>query len=658
MVDRDNLKRRIKRRIKISSLNSPGESWSSIALEKELGPMPVGWDTLFAEQIETPAPKFDLLIGTGETSSDRSVPDEAIKPVDLAAEIRADPSRLARLRAARQVNWAALSAEFHAQGLGIAAGINARRNTTSGLVMVDLADSSRRTPLSALDTPTEKWGAGALAKTLGPWPGVSPSSSESPSTTDWTEPVTPPRFFEKTVDRRFDRDATYRAFLDFKAQVVSRNRDLNVERGARMDTMVAGQRRQRDRQHALRRLRRDIVRGVFGWRSLTGRLLNKAGDALFDSRMRMLAGTHRDARSTLSSEFAARRASVPTWAEHLRKAQRDHARHVAEQYRLAKAEADWLLEARRRRDRLKQGDEAAARLTRARTTVDRRLLERYGSRIESMLNRLGLDQKGMIDELMAAAMTPSERSRLPMLIEGLRERRRRNEQLWLEQVRARRDRLRGSDHVRNRLDRARERRDRHAGQAALATMMSRRAILRQDISPPGKGMWAAIAMEGSLRQGSPTHLNPPEPAVAPTTDLRRETKSPDVEHVISPAAARSDEPARPPDQHQANAAGTPETDRKSLVVQIAMVLIARRVWSMKRGDALGKLVGAKGADLWKAGHVLSQTKHAKRHPANIPSADVQRVWSETRQKARTVGFTDLLRVVDSFGREKEERSRD
>ena len=776
MVDRDDPERRIK----ISSLNSPSGSWSSIALEKELGAMPAGWDAPSAEKLEKRASEFDLQLGPGEIPSDRSVSDEAKKPVDLAAEIRADPSRLARLRAARQHDWAALIAAFDAQGIGIAPGINARRGTISGLVMVDLANPSRRQPLSALDTPTEKWGAGGLAKTLGPWPGVSTSSLEKPSASDRTEHETPTRSPEKAADISLDRDATYSAYVDMKARIVSGNRDLSAERGARMDAMVAGQRRQRDRQHALRRLRRDIVRGVFGWRSLVGRALNAAADALFDRRMRVLARTQRDARSALSVEIAARRASVPTWAEYLRAAQHDHARAIAERHRLAEAKANWLLEIRRRRDRLKNGDEAPARLARARTAIDSRLQERYGSRVDGLLDRLGLDQTGAICRLMAAGMAPSERRRLPMLIEGLRE------QLWLEQVRARRDRLRGSDQARKRLDRAREGRDRRAGEAALAAMLSRRSGLQQESSRPGEGLWAAIGPAISQRQGGLMRRDQTEPAVAPSTNPRHATTLKEVEQVVGSTAGRSNETARSPDQRHivggsaprkphggkkragrnprapagrdsryrptkavavdvkftnganretqqrpSRASGTvskspgarwadrlavyrshvrtaPERrskrwqipkivlrdiplktrrrstraqrisrrvfatwlvqvrksasvdsglDRKSLVVRIAMVLIANESWTVKRGHALGRLVGEKGADLWKAAHGLSRIQHAQRHPAKISRADVRRVWIETRRQARIAAFPELLDVVDSFGREMEGRSR-
>lgn len=647
MVDRDDPERRIK----ISSLNSPGESWSSIALEKELGAMPAGWDAPFAEQLEKRASKFDLQLGPCEIPSDRAVSDEAKKPVDLAAEIRADPSRLARLRAARQHDWAALIAAFDAQGIGIASGINARRGTTSGLVMVDLANPSRRQALSALDTPTEKWGAGGLAKTLGPWPGVSTSSLEKPSASDRTEHANSSRSPEKAADISLDRDATYRAYVDMKARIVSGNRDLSAERGARMDAMVAGQRRQRDRQHALRRLRRDIVRGVFGWRSLIGRALNAAADALFDIRMRVLARTQRDARSALSSEIAARRASVPTWAEYLRAAQHDHARTIAERHRLAEAKANWLLEIRRRRDRLKQGDEAKSLLTRARTATDRRLQERYGSRVDAMLDRLGLDQTVAIAEPMVAGMTPSERRRLPMLIEGLCERRRLRERLWLDGVRARRDRLRGSDQARKRLDRAREGRDRRAGEAAFAAMRSRRSGLQQESSHPGEGLWAAIEPAISQRQGGLMRRDQTEPAAAPSTNPRHATTLKEVEQVVGATAGQSDETAGSPDQRHIG------LDRKSLVVRIAMVLIANDTWSVERGHALGQLVGEKGADLWKAAHGLSRIQHAQRHPAKISRADVRRVWVETRRQARTAAFPELLDVVDGFGREMEGRSR-
>lgn len=779
MVDRNEPERSIK----ISCLNSPGESWSSIALEKELGPMPVGWATRSAKQIETPTPKPDLRLGTGEISPDRPMPDEAKQPIELAAEVKADPSRLARLRAAREVNWAALIAEFYEQGIGIAPGFNVRRNTASGLVMVDLANPSRRSPLSALDTPTEKWGQGSLTKLLGPWPGVSSSAPQRASTGVGTEPENPPRSFETTANRRFDRDAAYRAYVEYKGQILSRNRDLNTERGARMDAMVAGQRRQRDRHYALRRLRRHVIRSVFGWRSPTGKALNADADALFDSRMKTLARNHRDARSALSSEMSARRASVPTWAEYLRAAQHDYVRDLAERDRLAKAEADWLLETRRR-GRLKQGDEAAARLARARAVVDHRLQERYGSRVESMLNNVGMNQSDTIVELLGVSLTPSERRRLPMLIEGLLEQRRR-QQFWLEQVRARRDRLRGSNQVRERLDRAREMRDRRVGEAALAAMMSRRSGLNQGLSRTGEGLWAAIGSVVSQGQGGPTHLDRTERATATATDSRHETTIPDLEHANGRAAARSGEAALPPDQRYADEGSTrqkahgskvkrtprsrtrpygryrpekvaavdaklttdadrdgqqipssasktvvkspgtrwayrlavyrshartaserrskrrpgtkivlengslktrrlrslrpdrnsrrafatwlvqarkpasvaPVIDRKGLVVRIAMVLIANNIWSAMRGDLLGALVGVRGVELWRAGHVLSQTEHAQLHPAEIPPAEVQRVWIETRRQARTASFPELLAVVDGFGRDRGGKSR-
>lgn len=240
----------------------------------------------------------------------------------LADNIRDDPELFDGLRRARKSGWEALLDAFARNGIAIEAGRQRppRKATTPaeepkklrrGLIMVDVADRRRRIKLSSLDTPTEKWGETALATEL-----QGDLSSEMLKLQNAEALRHGDAIRKRRAEAQKPVGGHSALFMRFQAEreaAKSKNADDTKARKAARSVIYEGAKAEVLRLLKIARLRRILLRGFFGKRSLAGQMLN----AILDSRIDHRIAVVRQARDAELQQLAATstRQPFPRWAD-------------------------------------------------------------------------------------------------------------------------------------------------------------------------------------------------------------------------------------------------------------------------------------------------------------------------------------------------------
>lgn len=258
----------------------------------------------------------------------------------LADELRDRPGVLDLLRTARNDNWVSLLRAFAAQGIIIArppADTNAAfaRAIASaklvekygpefalkrGLVMIDAADPNRHIKLSSLDSPYEKWGETALVKELGPVPDVMLAAAAAdahrkaaakriPGEPDYGTGLTP-------------YPAGYREFAIAEQKAKRKLAEQIAADRVKRSAIYLGVKQQRDSALMIARLRRQMLRGFLGRRSLVASAINALLDHRLDVKLAALRSERDTALTALKDAAARERVAVPCWADWKRQPQR------------------------------------------------------------------------------------------------------------------------------------------------------------------------------------------------------------------------------------------------------------------------------------------------------------------------------------------------
>ncbi|MFA6965456.1 relaxase/mobilization nuclease domain-containing protein [Bosea sp. (in: a-proteobacteria)] len=257
----------------------------------------------------------------------------------LADELRDRPGVMHQLRAARKDNWVSLLRAFAAHGIVLArppADTNAALSRAiasaklvekygpdfalkRGLVMVDAANPSRQIKLSSLDSPYEKWGETALVKELGPVPDVmlvaaaADAHRKAAARRVQGEPGVVPGLSTNPVAYRDFAIAEQKAKRKLAEQIAADR----VKRSA----IYQGIKQQRDSALLIARMRRLMLRGFFGRRSLVASAINALLDHGLDLKLAALRSERDTALTALKDVAARERAAVPRWADWKRQPQ-------------------------------------------------------------------------------------------------------------------------------------------------------------------------------------------------------------------------------------------------------------------------------------------------------------------------------------------------
>lgn len=249
-----------------------------------------------------------------------SIQGETGRPT-IANDILDDPVRLEKLRHARKEGWAFLLREFAAQGIVISAPPvaskaskgRAKRGLQRGLVMIDVADPSRRIKLSALDSPYEKWGETALVRELGLVPAamLKAAADDARSRRIASGTQTHPQ----ASTERSGQSARYQEFLDERERVKG-EKDKQIAESKRKRSVVYEEAKLTiDRALALARLRRHAVRSFFGRKSLVGVAINTLLDHRLGARLAEIRLRRDDTLRQINATAVRDRVRVPRWAE-------------------------------------------------------------------------------------------------------------------------------------------------------------------------------------------------------------------------------------------------------------------------------------------------------------------------------------------------------
>ncbi|MGP0061778.1 MAG: relaxase/mobilization nuclease domain-containing protein [Beijerinckiaceae bacterium] len=232
----------------------------------------------------------------------------------LADEIRDDPGRFEALRAERKKGWPSLIAEFGKQGIELVRGPPPRRHDLQhGIVMQDVNEPSRRIKISALDSPAEKWGAGALVRELGRMP------PECASIAGPDRQSAVGRTAQRSENRPQSLSATnqdlYARFVGEKEAALALRAAVLAGHKAERTILIERQRGERSSLYANARRRRQILYDLFGGRSLTRLALNAYFDWRLNERRAEVTKCYDELWQELRCRHATERIEVPRWVE-------------------------------------------------------------------------------------------------------------------------------------------------------------------------------------------------------------------------------------------------------------------------------------------------------------------------------------------------------
>ncbi|SFC10786.1 Relaxase/Mobilisation nuclease domain-containing protein [Bosea sp. CRIB-10] len=257
----------------------------------------------------------------------------------LADELRDRPGVLDLLRTARKDNWVSLLRAFAAQGIVIArppednraakmrAGRSLKRAEElgpefafkRGLVMMDAADPSRHIKLSSLDSPYEKWGETALVKELGPVPDGMLAAAADDARRKAAAKRVPSEL--RDVPGLNPHPVGYRDFAIAEQKAKRQLEEQIAADRVKRSAIYQGAKQQRDSAMLIARMRRLMLRGFFGRRSLVASAINALLDQRLDLKLAAVR-SERDTALTALKEAAAReRVAVPRWADWRRQPQ-------------------------------------------------------------------------------------------------------------------------------------------------------------------------------------------------------------------------------------------------------------------------------------------------------------------------------------------------
>ena len=98
-------------------------------------------------------------------------------------------------------------------------------------------------------------------------------------------------------------------------------------------------------------------------------------------------------------------------------------------------------------------------------------------------------------------------------------------------------------------------------------------------------------------------------------------------------------------------------DRRRLVVDYGLVLVAHGAWSSKRSAPMAALIGATPDALWKMVHRRCWERYGRNAPSAIDEADKQALRRDTWRSSKAIKFEDLLRVMTISTRSPRDRGR-
>lgn len=227
----------------------------------------------------------------------------------IADEIREDAVRFDALRRARRSGWAALITEFRRQGIALMPGPPPRRaDLERGIVMVDLKEPERRLKISALDSSSEKWGAGALAKEFGPIP------LELLFTVQ-TLPANRIPIESAPQAPAWPKDGLYQQFLAENEKALMLRGEMLKRHALERSQLIQSQRNERNRHYANAKRRRKILFMFFGRRSLLRRALNVFFDVMLKERHAEIRSAYDRCWADLRQRHSQERVRIPRWAE-------------------------------------------------------------------------------------------------------------------------------------------------------------------------------------------------------------------------------------------------------------------------------------------------------------------------------------------------------
>jgi hypothetical protein len=302
---------------------------------------------------------FAIIPGRFNTlSSDRFGPALAIRNPDIrpplsdgfrayAAQTGATPIRdqlyadagfRQEIIAARMAgDWRGLVETFARRGFDLC--INAKndgrpKKLGAGLVIVDRSEPKRRQALSSLNlTADEKWSGPGLVRGLGRVGSKTfPAMGEPPEgLISVVAPIERERDQQSTDDRPIPKTSPPRppaeprkvlnfasTFADFTAQretAQRQNSDVAKARSAARELAKREFDRRFDAMIATAKVRRRLVRSVFGGRSLLARAINWIADARVEREIAALGIERRQAVAAIDADFARQRAVIPRWVD-------------------------------------------------------------------------------------------------------------------------------------------------------------------------------------------------------------------------------------------------------------------------------------------------------------------------------------------------------
>jgi len=257
----------------------------------------------------------------------------------LADEIRDRPGVLDLLRTARKDNWVSLLRAFAAQGIIIARppadtrASLARASTSAkrvkkrgpeyalkrGLVMMDAADPKRHFALSSLDRPYEKWGETALVKELGPVPDVMLAAAAADAHRKAAAKRIPGEPDDGTGLTPYP--IGYREFAIAEQKAKRKLSEQIAADRVKRSAIYLGIKQQRDSALLIARMRRLMLRGFLGRRSLVASAINALLDHRLDLKLASLRSERDTALTALKDAAARERVAVPRWADWKRQPQ-------------------------------------------------------------------------------------------------------------------------------------------------------------------------------------------------------------------------------------------------------------------------------------------------------------------------------------------------